>query len=358
MRFVTPKFEDTRMHFLKVVIGVVLFILLLLPAVTNAQTIITYNAESQPLLFGLGKIEIELKKSGNEIQTIKITEGGKQGNIHIQVLLNQDPALRKEGFKIYYRENRLNIIANDPIGAMYGAMDVAEQIQMGKTWQSVRDKMVNPHFTVRALKFNLPWSSYRTGLVMDQHTEICKDLSFWQSFLDQMATNRFNVLSLWNVHPFSFMVKPENFPGANNFSATEMKEWRHFWTSLFKMAKDRGIETFIVNWNIAVSPEFASTYGVQERNDTSEIVKRYTREVVTQVINEYPDLSGIGITLADWMSNFRSPDSSLPEMNAKDREDWIEETVVAGIKNAKRPVKFLHRSVLSSDPAEMRRVIN
>jgi hypothetical protein len=114
----------------------------------------------------------------------------------------------------------------------------------------------------------------------------------------------------------------------------------------------------VVNWNIAVSPEFAAAYGVKERNDTSSIVKKYTREVVTQVINEYPDLSGIGITLADWMSNFRSANSPLPEMTAKDREDWIEETVVAGIKGANREVKFLHRSVLSADPSEMRRVID
>ena len=88
------------------------------------------------------------------------------------------------------------------------------------------------------------------------------------------------------------------------------------------------------------------------------VVKKYTREVVTQVINEYPDLSGIGITLADWMSNFPSANSPLPEMTAKDREDWIEETVVAGIKAANREVKFLHRSVLSADPTEMRRVID
>jgi hypothetical protein len=45
-------------------------------------------------------------------------------------------------------------------------------------------------------------------------------------------------------------------------------------------------------------------------------------------------------------------------MTPKDREDWIAETVVAGIKAAKRPVKLLHRSVLSADPMEMRRVIN
>jgi len=241
---------------------------------------------------------------------------------------------------------------------MYGALDVAEQISMGKTWQTINKKKQNPNFSVRALKFNLPWSSYRVGPSMDQHLQVCRDLKFWQKYLDQMAKNRFNVLSLWNVHPFSFMVKPINFPGANNFSEEEMSEWKTFWTTLFRMAKERGIQPFIVNWNIAVSPEFANTYGVKERNDTSEKVKRYTREVVTQVINEYPGLAGIGITLADWMSNFTSTNSSLPQMTPKDREDWIEQTVVAGIKAANRPVKFLHRSVLSSDPVEMRRVIN
>jgi hypothetical protein len=229
---------------------------------------------------------------------------------------------------------------------------------MGKTWQTISSKKVNPHFTVRALKFNLPWSSYRVGPAMDQHLEVCRDLKFWQRFIDQMAENRFNILSLWNVHPFSYMVKPVNFPGANNYSDKEMSEWKSFWTSLFRMAKDRGVQPFIVNWNIAVSPEFAKRYGVRERNDTSEIVKRYTREVVTQVINEYPDLAGIGITLADWMSNFSVENSKLPKMTPKDREDWIEQTVVAGIKAANRSVKFLHRSVLSSDPSEMRRVIN
>lgn len=193
---------------------------------------------------------------------------------------------------------------------------------------------------------------------MDQHLQVCRDLKFWQRFLDQMAENRFNILSLWNVHPFSYMVKPVNFPRANNYSEKEMGEWKSFWTSLFRMAKDRGIQPFIVNWNIAVSPEFAKKYGVMERNDTSEIVKQYTREAVTQVINEYPDLAGIGITLADWMSNFTGKNSTLPQMSPKDREDWIEQTVVAGIKAANRPVKFLPRSVLSSDPKEMRRVIN
>ncbi len=332
--------------------------LLLVSIQSQAQTIISYNEESQPLLYGISQLEKTLHNSGQRVSKVKSPTPAGEATVVFDVLPNATPTLLKEGYSITHRGNKLWITATDPTGAMYGAFDVAEQLEMGKNLKSISTKIVNPNFTVRAVKFNLPWSSYRTGYVMEQHMDVCRDLTFWQSFLDQMAMNRFNVLSLWNVHPFSFMVKPLNFPGANRFSEEEMKGWKEFWTSLFRMAKDRGIETFIVNWNIAVSPEFASAYKVQERNDTSALVKRYTREVVTQVINEYPDLSGIGITLADWMSNFRSPGSPLPEMTAKDREDWIEQTVVAGIKNAKRPVKFLHRSVLSSDPVEMKRVIN
>jgi hypothetical protein len=325
----------------------------------SSQLTVAFDKTNQSVSFGVSRMEEALNKSGQQVRNVALDESLKVANVVIQVLpANALASIRKEGFEISYKSKVLFISAIDATGAMYGALDVAEQIRMGKSWHNLAIKKVNPYFTVRALKFNLPWSSYRVGPAMDQHLEVCRDLKFWQRFIDQMAENRFNVLSLWNVHPFSFMVKPINFPGANNFSEKEMSEWKHFWTSLFKMAKERGIEAFIVNWNIAVSPEFARKYGVRERNDTSDIVKRYTREVVTQVINEYPDLAGIGITLADWMSNFISSNSSLPQMSPKDREDWIEETVVAGIKAAKRPVKFLHRSVLSSDPQEMRRVID
>lgn len=330
-----------------------------LPLFVCAQVRIAFDFGNQPVAFGVKHIENALQQAGQKIQKIKLSAAADKANILIRILSSgQNSSITKEGFEIDNHKNILTISAIDAAGAMYGALHVAEQIEMGKKWQSISGKKQVSYFTVRALKFNLPWSSYRVGPAMDQHLKVCRDLKFWQRFIDQMAENRFNVLSLWNVHPFSFMVRPKNFPGANSFSGKEMNEWKNFWTSLFRMCKDRGIEPFIVNWNIAVSPEFAKNYGVRERNDTSEIVKRYTREVVTQVINEYPDLAGIGITLADWMSNFTSTNSSLPQMTPSDREDWIEQTVIAGIKEAKRPVKFLHRSVLSSDPAEMRRVIN
>jgi hypothetical protein len=321
----------------------------------SAQTSIYTDVHTSPVMFGIREIEKALQKKASA-QKIIFPADGRKADIILK--LEKEAVLVNGGFKIGRHGESIWVSANDQAGAMYGMLEIAEQLNTGKSLQDIKHKLVNPRLSIRAVKFNLPWSPYRTGKVMEQHYEVCRDLEFWQSFLDEMALNRFNVLSLWNVHPFSYMVKPTNFPKANSFTDEEMKSWKEFWTSLFRMAKDRGIETFIVNWNIAVSPEFAAAYGVNERNDTSSVVKKYTREVVTQVINEYPDLSGIGITLADWMSNFRSANSPLPEMTAKDREDWIEETVVAGIKAANREVKFLHRSVLSAEPAEMRRVID
>jgi hypothetical protein len=265
-----------------------------------------------------------------------------------------DPKVKHEGFQIVkiISGNKVIIcvIAPDERGAMYGTLDLTEQMQMKNSLREVEEKVINPHFEFRAIKFNLPWSSYRPNEnpAMNLHTQTCRDLNFWRQFLDMMAENRFNVLSLWNLHPFTYMIRPENFPEACPFSDRELAQWRRFWRRLFSMAKERGIGTYVVNWNIVVSPEFAKAHGARERNDKSEIVREYTRQCVTQVVDEYDDLTGLGVTLADWMN----------DMTPKEREDWIQDTFVKGMKLAKRPAKFIHRSVLAGSPVEMRRVID
>ena len=169
--------------------------------------------------------------------------------------------------------------------------------------------------------------------------ETCRDTVFWESFLDMMAENRFNTLTLWNLHPFNYLIRPTNFPEASGFSDKELAEWQQFWHTLFRMAKERSIETYLVNWNIFVSPEFAeahnvATYSMGEAHftdgDTSEIVKTYTREAVTQVINEYPDLTGLGVTLGEGMGG----------MSPAEREQWILDTFIAGMQKADREIQI------------------
>lgn len=119
---------------------------------------------------------------------------------------------------------------------------------------------------------------------MQIHTDVTRDLDFWRGFLDMMAMTRFNVLSLWNRHPFRmYWIQATGYPEASPFSDEEMDEWRTCWKSLFRIGTNRGIEPNIVNWNIVVSESFASAHGAREDNDTSDLVGKYTRESITQV---------------------------------------------------------------------------
>jgi hypothetical protein len=332
----------------------------------KADISIAYRTDSAQLNFAVSRL-LEALQNANETASLHDladishndiiiasdeTEAIFLPNTPVKQIIN--PLIKQEGYQIRksHSGNRVVIcvIARDETGAMYGTLDLTEQIQMKISLREVEEKLVNPRFEFRAIKFNLPWSSYRPqeNPAMSLHIETCRDLNFWQSFLDMMALNRFNVLSLWNLHPFTYMIRPKGFPEACPFSDKELAQWQRFWRRLFSMAKQRGIETYIVNWNIVVSPEFAKAHGVKERNDKSEIVREYTRQCVTQVIDEYDDLTGLGVTLADWMN----------DMTPKEREDWIQETFIKGMKEAKRPAKFIHRSVLAGSPIEMRRVID
>jgi hypothetical protein len=299
------------------------------------------------------KDNLTLKAIGTDANIIVFTKDDIVYWTSAGITLQQFSAIESKGYAYKWSAEKktLYILALESTGASNGIIDLGSEL-VNKSFYEIEEKVFKPSFEYRIIKFNLPWSPYRDNEATTLHYETCKDLKFWESYLDMMVENHFNVLSLWNIHPFSFMIKSKNFPLANSFSETEMEEWRVFWKSLFKMAKERNIETFIVNWNIAVSPEFAKAYDANQYSDLSENVKKYTKESVTQVIDEYPNLTGIGVTLADWMGTFDD------KMTPQQREDWIEETFVAGMKEAKRQIKFLHRSVLAGDPLAMRNLLN
>jgi hypothetical protein len=260
----------------------------------------------------------------------------------------RDAGIPAEGYVLRRAsDGPLHIVGSDASGIMYGLLDVAEQLRTHGDPDAVSPRSAAPRFAFRAIKFNLPWMSYRKHASLQLHDKTCRDLAFWERFLDMMARNRFNVLSLWSLHPFTWLIRPKNHPEACGFDDAELAAWREFWKTLFRMAKARGIETYLVNWNIFVSPEFArarnvATYSADwkyfGKGDPSPLVRRYTRECVTQVLDEYRDLTGLGITLGEGMGG----------MTPREREDWLVETFVEGMRAAKRPVKFIHRAPLSA----------
>jgi hypothetical protein len=166
-----------------------------------------------------------------------------------------------------------------------------------------------------------------------------------------MAENRFNALTLWNLHPFTYMIRPKDFPEACPFSDAELAEWQQFWHKLFRMASDRGIKTYIINWNIFVSPAFARAHNVcsyckPEGSDhygpgeTNDLIKRYMKQCIRQTLEEYPELTGIGTSLGEQMNS----------MTPQERQDWIDEVYIETLRKMSRKVGFIHRAPFSIDP--------
>ncbi|MGG1519731.1 hypothetical protein ABE504_30295 [Paenibacillus oryzisoli] len=268
--------------------------------------------------------------------------------------LTVDASVKTEGFEIRRSQHlgypALFVLARDESGAMYGVLEVAEQLRMHGSILDVSECIVNPRFPFRAVKFNLPWSTYRRNECFELQKETVRNLDFWEAFLDMMAENRYNVLTLWCLHPFPYMIKSKSFPKATPFTDDELADWKRFWTSLFQMAHDRGIETYLINWNIFVSESFREHYDPHAVSDetfyhhgdyySTEQIKQYTRECVTQLIDEYPGLAGFGISVGERMNG----------MTPEERQEWIADVYFEGMKNASRAVKFIHRAPFSVDP--------
>ncbi|GAB4021070.1 glycoside hydrolase family 20 zincin-like fold domain-containing protein [Spirosoma koreense] len=260
-----------------------------------------------------------------------------------------DPQLGSEAYTIEKQGNRLIITGGDERGLIYGSLSIVEDVQNGLSLQKISTRSERPHLPFRALKFDLPWDTYRHSDALDLHYATCRDTLYWKAFLDMMVANRFNVLSLWNLHPYTFMIRPTNFPAATPFNDQQLAEWQMLFRAIFRMANERAIETYLVPFNIFTSPEFSKAYNVNPKlnnlthhhfidGDTSAIVRRYTRECVTQVLQEYPELTGFGLTLGEAMGG----------MTPQKREDWMKATILEGMRQAGRKTKLVHRIPFSS----------
>ncbi len=282
-----------------------------------------------------------------------------------------------QGYRIrVQREGGRRIITvrgSDAAGAMYGGLEIAEAIRTG-TLDSLKDSDHRPHIAQRGIKFNIPLD-LRTPSYTD-----CSDAAqanipemwqreFWISFLDAMARHRYNVLSLWSLHPFPSLVKVPEFPDValNDVWRTRAKlddtfsmagndmvrpamladhevvkritidEKIEFWRWVMRQAADRGIRVYFFTWNVF-------TWGAEGKhgitNDLGNgITKKYFRASVREMVKTYPLLAGMGITAGEGM-----PQS----MDSKAKEAWLWDTYGEGVRDAlkddpRREFGLIHR---------------
>src|ERR1035441_6278453 len=134
-----------------------------------------------------------------------------------RVVISVAKDLKPEAFRIRATNNGYAVTGGDARGAMYGALDFAEQLELnGK----VRDQEEQPSLAVRALKFNVPLPG--TGYLSEEdlaNNQWFWSMDYWQKFLDTAARNRYNAIK-FNVP----------LPGTGYLSEEDLANNQWFWS--------------------------------------------------------------------------------------------------------------------------------
>jgi hypothetical protein len=360
--------------------------------------VIFHDASLPPVAFAVAEIRRALKENGFFVEE-KTREEPAEDRSPVRIMLWVADPGRAEGrgreFVEKYRDTlgkqgylvtKLAATGNsasegylaaaiDPVGAMYGGLHLAESIRIHKGLDGITRTIKTPHIARRGIKFNIPLDVRTpgyddTGDAAQKNYEHMWDFAFWQEFLDEMARHRYNTLSLWNPHPFPSIVKCPSYPDValDDVCVTTLKPtyqsgaWRDpqhlypevfqhlkvvrkmsidekitFWRRVMRHAKDRGIDVYLITWNVLTNGT-QGKYGITNDQDNPTTIA-YLRESVCQTILTYPDLAGIGVTAGENMQN-RDDEFS--------KEKWLWKTYGLGVMDAKekqpgRHVRFLHR---------------
>lgn len=254
-----------------------------------------------------------------------------------------DEKIKSQGYKRCKRSGNIIILSSDDAGFMYGILDLATAIIHEGGIEGVGELIITPYIENRGVKFNIPLDA-RTPSYSDasdsafHNIENMWDFSFWTEFLDRMAIDKYNVLSLWSLSPFPSLVSIPKYPlialddvkksmrpikadlGAIGMYDEDMAKSLvtvkkmtiddkvSFWQSVMEYAKDRCIKIYIFTWNLFVYGTEGNPYGIT-CDQTNPITKDYIYEGVKALMDTYPLLAGIGITSGE---NMLRDDTDIP----------------------------------------------
>jgi hypothetical protein len=223
----------------------------------------------------------------------------------VQVVLASDPAAQgvdvqpqPESFSIVSQGDHTFVVGRDPVGAMYGAMEVAERLdtQGPAALPLPTPVKQSPFMKVRAANLFLvlpeagqPWWF--------------KDPEFWTEYLDMMARARMNLLDMHGMYNLQNTV----FPNLLLYFATaasmpdvglpqaEREANLAMLNTVLAMAEVRGIRVGLMNYRVDLSP-----LGNEKETDEEKArVPQYNREAVADLATRVPGLSYLGFRVGE-----------------------------------------------------------
>ncbi|MBE7169396.1 MAG: hypothetical protein INR73_02335 [Williamsia sp.] len=240
-----------------------------------------------------------------------------------------NPAHR-EGFSMQSVKNHLLITGNDPSGALYGCLELADRIaETGKLPDnlSVTDQ---PEMVLRGTCIGIQKPTYLPGRGVYEYPYTPEtfpwlyDKKLWLQYLDSMVENRLNSLYLWNGHPFASLVRLKEYPYAVEVDEATFKKNEEMFSFLTAEADKRGIWVIQMFYNIIVSKPFAEHNNLQTQDRNRPIIPLiadYTRKSIAAFVQKYPNV-GLMVALGEAMQGV-----------GQDDIDWFTQTIIPGVKD-------------------------
>jgi hypothetical protein len=264
-----------------------------------------------------------------------------------------------ESFAISAPErNTIVIEGRDAPGAVYGALEFAEQIAFagGGDWSArIQPLAKSPYLAVRGV------NAFLTAQGFDDPNSWYWSDAYWRSHLDQMARSRHNFIDFhgpWDLsvewpNGFSYFVWLPDFPDVGVGRERAAKILARF-RRILQMAADRGVRVGFMNYTASapIGPWKAGSFSIDvlhiPKRDRpphvaaylpAEKLAQYTREAATVFLKALPEL---------WMFGFRVGESGQPE-------EFYHKTYLEALKSAS-PSLNVYTRTWGADSTKLRKL--
>jgi len=329
---------------------------------------IFFDSNVEQIKFAAGDVKTALEAKSFTVEMLPLTSlNATYANKKVVIALASDNAtigilttqggtiptgLKEQGYGLRTTSNPQQsywVVGADVNGAMYGGLQMAENITFSGFTGSYNNEE-SPSILKRGIKLNLPWDK-RSGTYGKANGATFEgtssqlaikdvwDMTFWTTWFDEMARNRYNTLSIWSCHPFTSLI---SLPGYEDCALQNVMYYDGtvknmtidekivFWKQVMAYAHARGFEFYLFNWNIFTEGA-TGKYGITSSATNSSTVT-YMYKSMVKLLETYPDLDGFGITNGEKGST----EDFLWNTYGKGMRDYA-------IANPQRKLRLIHR---------------
>jgi len=230
--------------------------------------------------------------------------------------------LKPEGFRLTsLGKNKVAVIGADQSGVLYGCLELVDRILDTKALPVNLDVTDAPEFKLRGPCIGMqklekdPYGGHYHWPYTPTYFPFFYDKAQWREYLDFLVDIRMNSLYLWNGHPFSSLVKLDDYPEALEVPQETLEKNRELMYWLTSECDKRGIWLIQMFYNIHLPKGLG--IGTSMRRSQPKAAD-YTRKSIAKFVEEYPNV-GLLVCLGE-------------ELSGKEAQvEWFTETIIPGV---------------------------